>query len=797
MLLSLRWLRELIDIPLDGQALADRLTFTGTEVESLTRPCERLRAIVIARVRGLEPHPTSEGLLLVHLDLGVGEALCVTAAKNLSPGDLVCYAPPGATLADGTVMGRRDFSSVVSQGMVLSAAEIGLPDVEIEEGILRLPEGHAAGSDAVASLGLDDEILELSITPTRGDLLSLLGLAREVHALVEGSELRDFDVDLPHEGDRWPVDFDGITLEDEGCLLYGLGFVDDVTIAPSPLDVRIRLAMMGQRPISNVVDATNLTMLFLGQPLHAFDFDRLPAPEITVRSARPGETMRTLDGRDRLLDVEDLLITSGETPVALAGVMGGEESEISETTRRVLMETAWFDPIRVSRTSRRFGLASEAAYRFARTVDPARSLVALGHVLSLISRWGAGRPEPSIRLRGRRNWPIREVTLSRQKLDRYLLWDDMKEAERLLARLGFDAARRDRESATFFVPSYRPDVNIEEDLIEEVARIRGYTDAVIPARLPGRSQDAGVLGRNFQLWRKLRETAMARGYMESVQYSFVSPESVERLGLVGPEGLLELTNPLSRDQSVLRPLLLPTFIEALQGNLRRGWREGLRLFEVGDVFSPAGTEGVAEGRRFGAILYGGHQGKALYGARVEEDFFSAKADMTALLAACRASALFLPGALPFGHAGQTAIVHIGGRPAGYLARLKPLLERELDLGGPLYAFEFDLESLCGGGEPRFATETPFPSVLRDVSLLVDKSVSSAALEDFIRGRGGAMLEGVELFDVYEGDSLPEGMRSLAFSLTYRHPQRTLVDAEIEADHGALRRALEEAGYSLR
>ncbi|QTX31339.1 phenylalanine--tRNA ligase subunit beta [Aminithiophilus ramosus] len=798
MLLSLRWLRELIDIPIDAELLSERLTFTGTEVESLVRPCGKLKGVVIARVVALDPHPSSANLLLARLDRGAGEALCVTAARNLSVGDLVCYAPPGATLADGTVMGTREFSGLLSQGMALSASELGVAAVETEPGILRLPGEYVIGADAVSSLGLDDEILELSITPNRGDLLSLLGVAREVHALVEGSQLREFEIDLPQDGAHWPVDFGGITLEGEGCTLYGLGFVDDVAIAPSPLDARIRLALLGQRPVSNVVDATNLTMFFLGQPLHAFDFDRLPSPEITVRSARPGETMRTLDGKDRSLDGQDLLITSGGRPVALAGVMGGENSEIFEGTRRVLMETAWFDPIRVSRTSRRLGLNSEAAYRFARVVDPARSLVALGYALSLISRWNAGRPQPSIHLRRRRTEAIGEVELTRDKMRRYLLWDDMKEAERILSRLGFDAERRGEKGTTFYVPSYRPDVNIEEDLIEEVARVRGYTDAVIPARLPGRPRDTGTVGEAFLLWRKLRETAMARGYMESVQYSFVSPESVGRLGLGRHEELLELTNPLSREQSVLRPLLLPSFLEALSGNLRKGWRGELRLFEIGDIFVPAeGRTGCDERRRFGAVLYGGRQGKALYGARGAEDFFSVKADVTALLAACRVVPSFCPDRLPFGHAGQTATLRVDGRPVGYLTRLKPLLEKELDLGAPLYAFEFDLQSLVGDKRPRFASETPFPALLRDISLLAPRSVTAAFLGDFIRSHGGAMLEGVELFDVYEGPSLPEGMRSLAFSLVYRHPERTLVDSEIEGDHRALRESLEAAGYRLR
>lgn len=799
MLLSLRWLRELIDLPLDGSTLADRLTFTGTEVEGIGRPCEKLKGIVIARVTSLETHPSRSDLLLAHLDRGGRKALCVTAARNLSENDLVCYAPPGATLADGTVLGEREFAGVVSQGMVLSAEELGLPSVETEVGILVLPEGHEPGADAVTSLGLDDEIFELSVTPNRGDLLSVLGVAREVQALVPGSQIREFEVDLPRDEAVWPVGFKGITLADAGCPLYGLGFIDDITVAPSPLDARIRLALLGQRPISNIVDATNLTMLFLGQPLHAFDFDRLPEPEITVRGARQGEMIRTLDGKDRLLEEGDLLITSGGRPVGMAGVMGGENSEVHEGTVRVLMEAAWFDPVRVSRTSRRLGIASEAAYRFARVVDPARCLVSLNYVHSLLAGWGAGRPEARIQVSRQREWDLHEVTLTRKKLERYLLWDDLTEAETILYRLGFQAQSRQEDRLSFIVPSYRPDVRIEEDLIEEVARIRGYDDEIIPSRLPGRPKDRGDIGATFRLWRKLREAAMARGYMESVQYSFISPESIEAIGLgEDSEERLLLANPLSREQSVLRPLLLPGFIEALQANLRKGWRQALRLFECGDSYGGGdGLELFREKRRFGAIVFVGKERQVLYGTRRREDFFSVKADVDALFRACRVRPDYRPGKLPFGHAGQTAMIHVDGEAVGFLARLKPILEKELDLGGALYAFEFDLDVLLERDLPSFATEVPFPAVLRDVSFLAPRNVAVADVEAFIRSHGGAMLDKVELFDVYEGDSLPVGFRSLAFSLSYRHADRTLVDAEVEADHQVLREALESAGYRLR
>ncbi|MEA3508718.1 MAG: phenylalanine--tRNA ligase subunit beta, partial [Synergistota bacterium] len=370
MLVSLNWLKELVDIDADPQVLARRLTDTGAEVEDTETPAPMFRGAVTARVESLEKHPAKGGLIVARVSAEGRKGVCVTAAANLAAGDLVPWGPPGCTLADGAVLGPRDFEGVVSDGMMLSADEIGFPDLAAEFGILRLDSDMPVGVDVRKVLGLDDVVFDVAITPNRGDLLSMTGMAREVYGVIADSKLKRYDLPVPGENRTWSVDFRGVTLSDPDCPVYGLGLTTGIRIAPSPVSVRMRLILAGMRPISNIVDATNLMMLMTGQPLHAFDADRLPAPEITVRSAKNGEKIVTLDEKERLLTEDDLVISSGGEAIGLAGVMGGANSEIWEGTRNVLLESAHFRGPRVSRTYRRLGLASEAAYRFARTVDP-------------------------------------------------------------------------------------------------------------------------------------------------------------------------------------------------------------------------------------------------------------------------------------------------------------------------------------------------------------------------------------------------------------------------------------------
>ncbi len=800
MLITWNLLKDLLFIPASVEEVAERLTLTGCEVESLRRPGGNLRGIRIARVNSLEPHPEKESLWVAAVNDGEGEASVVTAAPNLSAGDLVPWGPPGAVLADGTVLGAKNFGSVRSDGMLLSAEELGVPEAADEFGILRLPEDAPEGEDAAAWLGLDDVVFDLSVTPNRGDLLSLLGVAREVYALFPGAEWKKNPAELSAiSADKsWPLPFEGITLKAPGCTRYCLGLVTGLRGGASPLRVRIALSLLGMRPISPMVDATNLAMLTLGQPTHAFDALRLPSPEISVRAAREGEEFTTLDGKKHIMDEEDMLIASGDVPVGIAGVMGGKNSEILPETNTVFIESASFDSLSVSRTSRRLGIPSEAAFRYARTVDREMAPVALKYIFSLLEEWSAGTAGYAILDSTSCPSEKRTVPLSRAMLRKVLLTDDMDEASAILNRLGITGKSPQGDERLFSVPSWRPDIRICEDLIEEVGRIRGYNETLAP-RLPQVLYGRGDIGPVTRLKGDLRRILLARGYVELLNYSFLSPNFISLLRLPEEDRRgrpLSLANPLSAEQSKMRTTLLPGLLRSVERSVTAGLRTGIRVFELGRVFLPLPEGGHEEVEKVAGVVYGGRDGRLPWGQSGAEDFFSLKADVLTLGESRGICLDFLQGSEPFGHEGQTARIRSGGRDAGYLLRLKPAVEKELDCT-PLYAFEFDLEVLEKPVLPGFHELTAYPPVLRDISLFVPADSSVAEVTSRIKASGGELLRNVRLFDIYSGKGVPEGFRSLAFSLSYQKKDQTLTDEAVEQIHGRVRETLTSLGYILR
>ncbi len=806
MLLSWNWLREVIDLPCGVQELAELFTRSGCEIESLERPAGKLSGCVVAKVLELKPHPDKDTWLVALIDAGTaqkGEKVeVVTAATNLRAGDVVPYAPLGATLADGTAIGARSFGSLESAGMLLSAAEIGLPDLADEFGILRLDlPGSAPGDDLLAALGLDDWILDVSVTPNRGDLLSILGLAREAHALVPGSALRFPEVPAPQGASEWTESFESVSIDTPACLEYALGFIEGATAAPSPMREQVRLIVSGMRPIDNIVDATNLAMLFWGQPLHAFDFDRLPCgaggkKEITVRCARDGERIATLDGKERVCVESDLLITSAGEAVAIAGVMGGLDSEIHPGTKRIALESAIFDPASVGRTSRRLGLPSQAAFRYNRGTDRERALPAMRYALSLMAAWAGGKPASRVAHTIRVPREKRQVLLDQKMLARVLLWDDMDASGKILNRLGFEKSP-DATAPLFTVPSWRNDVSIPEDLVEEVGRVRGWDE--VPSRIPGALHSRGNCSDMSRAQQALRRAALARGLQEVVTYSFLAPKELEQLEFPADDprsNSIEMLNPISADQSVMRTTLLPGLLRVLQANLRAGWRDPVRVFEMGRVFL-RGDSAPVELERIGGLLYAGREKHRLYASRTEEDFYSLKADLTALAASRGARLDFKAGAEPFGHLGQTACVLCEGQAIGYLATLKPRIARNLEFAAPVYVFEIEAAPFERERFSSFAAGARFPSSYRDIALLAGRDRTQEEITADLRALGGKYLINATLFDVFSGEGIPDGTRSLAYSLEYRHDERTLADEEVEEANRVLRDALSKKGYTLR
>ena len=814
MLISWELLKEFIDLNVTPEQAAERLTLSGTEIESIERPAGKMSGVVAARVQILERHELDKHLLVAHLDVGSGKyQKCVTSAHNINKGDLVLYAGEGAVLPDGTVMGVRDFKGVTSAGMMLSAGELGLPDVDDNTGLLILPDDAAPGTDARTLYHIGDVILDVSITPNRGDLLSLLGLARELKGLYPKANLLTpwWLRPLKHSQD-WTEDFGEISLPDAGCFAYRLGLATGAEIKKSPLTVRIDLQHLGMRPINNAVDVTNYIMLALGQPLHAFDLNTLPAREITVRAAHNGEKMTTLDEKERLLDDQDMLITSGGEAIAIAGVMGGLQTGINPDTKTIVIESASFSPVRVGHTSRRLGISSEAAFRFSRTVDVNLSSRALSAALTLLSHWCGAEVDYKVLSAENEHKEPEAIKLTQNKLNKYFNYNNLDEARNILEGFGIKYLGDDK----FMPPSFRPDIAIEEDLIEEIGRYIGYNNS--PGELPGKLPRRAELGSEMSLAAYVRNLMMSRGYTEVMTYSFL-PENFAKFLKLDENDLrarpLLIANPISRDQVAMRTTLIMGLLNGLKNSILSGWRGAVRIFEQGKIFlrKDINNKDYAEHVEFNKVaglLFNGVESRDIY--KQPEDFYSMKADVKALIEGRGFNEIIFEASREsFAHSGQTASVSViidnNKVNLGFIAALKPSLVKELDVNGNIYIFELDLTPLEATKRPVLKPASLYPASTRDISLLVNKAKSSAQVERDIRDSVKAaaslnnlnlnILENLKLFDVYQGKGIPEGFVSLAYSLSYRLNDRTLKDDEVESLHNSVRENLTQKGYSMR
>lgn len=824
MLVSYRWLCELCPgLDVAPSDLADQLSRAGLAVDGVSTPGSGLERVTVASVVLAEPHPARDRLKLVTVDVGGVTHKVVCGAPNVpAPGGLVVLAPLGTRLsAVGLTVEPRAIGGVESSGMLCSEAELGL--TESADGILILSPGAAKPGDRFTDIvpQAADAIFDIAVTPNRPDALGHVGVARDVAALY-GLSLRPPEVRAPARSADLALDrlVSVEVAEPERCPLYGASVVDDVRIAESPAWLRYRLHALGVRPISNVVDITNLLLLEFGQPMHAFDYDLVSGGKIVVRTAKPGEPFTTLDGVDRKLDADDLVICDAAGPSALAGVMGGQTSEIRATTRRVLLECAYFSPRGIRRTSRRHGLQTESSYRFERGVDWGALPIVMDRAKALLAELAGGAAVPgSVFVRGAA--PERpKMRLRGKRLDALLGAPvPLDEAATILGRLGFSTKRVDQGEPLLDVEgaSHRPDVVREIDLIEEVARIRGFDR--IPTMLPAiLAQEPRVTGL---LERRAAHEAQNLGLSEAVTYSFVSPKDLDVLRAPAPT--IVVRNPLSEDRTVMRTSLLPGLLETLRRARRRGEPE-VRLFTVGARFLPPSgassttprplldeDRGVLPEERpsFAAVLAGPRP--AYLSKQEDADVFDAKGLAVELVErmtgrtpdTVRMSASSERGILPHLHPRGAAWLDVGGVLLGSLGPLHPDVVDALDLGGPAQVVEIDLAAVetLGKPTPKFRPIPRLPAVERDIALVVDESVPAANLEREIRDAAGDLCEEVELFDVFQGGAIPAGRRSLAFRVVYRDPKaatdpdsaRTLTDQEVEERHERVRAALRRHG----
>jgi phenylalanyl-tRNA synthetase beta chain len=818
---SVRWLRDLCpSLPDDASAIAARFTAAGIEVEGMAAFGLGAEACFVASVVATRPHPSRSGLRLVTVDRGDVQQEVVCGAPNVPDvGGLVVLAPLGAHLpAKGMTIERRSVAGVISEGMLCSEAELGLGTDG--DGILVLPSGTGAPGARLVDVvsAARDTILEIGLTPNRPDGLGHLGLAREAAALFGVAFAPPAPKDPERTRDDRLENYVAISIDDAaGCPHYGAAVLLDVRVAPSPLEVRWRLASLGVRPISNVVDVTNWVMLELGHPMHAFDLERIRGAAIVVRRARANERLKTLDGIDRKLNEDDLLVCDAEGPLALAGVMGGGESEIAGSTQRVLLECAYFDPRTVRRTARRHALHTEASHRFERGVDWGDTRVALARAASLIARLAGATAIAPARLVEARPLARKTVALRHRRLTDLLGVDvEPTAVHDVLGRLGF--VRRASETpesdpiatptahrvgAAFDVweaPSFRPDVSREVDLIEEVGRVRGY-DA-IPSIVPAvrASRDAGP---RQALARRAREAGVAVGLSEAVTYSFVAPRDLEAVG--APQSTVTLRNPLGEESAVMRTSLLPGLLHAVSRARRHGEYD-VRLFTVAPVFlapHPEARPRLPQERLAFAAILAGERSEWLAKAQ-PVDVWDAKglARSLILLLLRREATLSLatsdrPHAL---HPRGAAWIDVDGHRVGTLGPLHPDVGDAFEIDHPVVAVELDLEALdaVGARPVRFAALSRFPAVTRDLAVVVETSIPAGDVEHAVRDAGGDLAEDVMLFDRFQGGSVPAGRHSLAFHVVYRAGDRTLTDPEVDARHAHVLAEVEKRfGATLR
>jgi phenylalanyl-tRNA synthetase beta chain len=783
MKLPVSWLREWVAIEATAEQVAEALTLRGFYVEGIETLGHRYPGVVVSNVLEVAKHPNADRLSLCRVDGGAGEVRVVCGASNVHAGMIAALATVGAKLPDGTVIRKSKIRGEESQGMLCSARELAL--AEDHEGILDLRQVVSDAAGLTPGRPLDDvldppdQVLEVEVPFNRPDGLGVVGLAREARAALGGSWTARARARLAA---RWSgrSDFD-LELEDaEGCPHYIAQIIDDVRIAPSPPWLVRRLAAMGQRPVNNVVDVTNLVLLELGQPLHAFDLAKLSGPAIRVRRARAGERITTLDGKARELDPEVLVIADAERPVAIAGVMGGADSEVSADTTAILLECAWFDPRRVRRGSQRLGLSTEASKRYERGVDPEIASAAAASFVQLLREVSRGIRPGRARERSHLAPHVRTLRLRTERIERLLGVNvTAEEAARYLIALEFGVDRGD--PVTVRVPRWRPDVVLEEDLVEEIGRFHGYDR--IPEAPPDSRGVYAVRQPRERIVERARHAMIARGLHEAWSTTLISEREALAVSTLLGESTSEwvrVSNPTSREGEVLRPNLLAGLLRACSHNFRQG-AEAVRLFEVGSGFRARQAGLPEEIPMLCAVVAGPRYAHAHDPAQQPLDFFDAKGIWEGWLEEMSVDtkewrAYSSPGWKP----GASAEVASAASSIGWAGTLGQELLRAWEIEGEVHAFIARLDGLAersGTGTARLPSR--YPPVRRDVAFFVPETVTHQQLESVLRDAAGERLVGIDLFDVYSGPGTPPGMKSLAYALRFQHPEHTLAEGEIE------------------
>lgn len=803
MKLPLSWLREFVSVDASAQQIADRLSVAGLVVENIEKIAPAFSGVVVAKVLEAGRHPNADRLSLCQVDTGEGSPFTVVCgAPNARSGITVAFAKVGAHLGKEPPLTAATIRGIESNGMICSERELGLSAEHA--GIIELPADAQIGTDLASYLAMDDTVLDVEITPNRGDCLSILGLAREVAALFgvrlaiprarlskisgDGASLIAIDIQAP-----------------ELCPRYAALAMTGIKVGPSPIRIRRRLELCGMRPLGNVVDATNYVMLERGQPLHAFDLAKIAGGRIIVRRAGADREFVTLDNLTRALAPDDLLIADAEKPLAIAGVMGGLNSEVSEATTSIVLESAFFDPTSIAKTSRRLGLVSEASYRFARSIDRAgQATVAIraGELVREIARGKVSAPivdlEPAAA-------PRREIALDLPAMAALLGVEiPAATAKARLVSIGCEVKAAGRGKFTVVAPPWRPDINEAADLAEEVARLGGLED--IPEALPLRVAAIAATNPEREFIAGTREVMLGAGLTEAMTLAFIAPADNARFGGIAPEATaVRVENPLSAELGELRLSLLPGLLAALGFNLNRQ-ANAFGAFEIAKTFARLG-DCTREREVIAGVSYGPYAAATVGDKGLQAGFFASKGILETYFAAIDLTTrvefrAINPAHAPFLHPARSAEILLDGETAGYVGELHPREALRLDLAAPCAVFELDLEKFISYGfTPRKTIAPPprFPAIRRDLALVVDRNFPAAMVARTVRdSTSSPLLESVEVFDVYEGQGIAPGRKSIALACLYRATDRTLTDAEVNRVHTALvEQARTRLGAELR
>ncbi|MGE6228837.1 phenylalanine--tRNA ligase subunit beta [Paenibacillus chitinolyticus] len=815
MKVSYQWLSDYVDVQgFTAEDLADKMTRSGIEVDIVESLNKGVSGVVVGYVKSKTKHPDADKLNVCTVDVGTGEDLqIVCGAKNVDAGQKVPVAVIGAVLPGDFKIKRAKLRGVESQGMICSAKELGMNDKllpkEIQEGILVLPENTEIGKPIVDVLGLSDSVLELELTPNRSDCLSMIGTAYEIGAILGRP------VKLPEEERNINVDFSTVKAEDkisvsiaapEQCAHYAARLIEGVRVGTSPLWLQNRLMAAGIRPINNIVDVTNYVMLEYGQPLHAFDADQVSGGKIEVRLATEGEKLVTLDDVERTLEPHMLLITDAFKPIAIAGVMGGANSEVTEGTTSILLESARFAGPSVRKTSRQLGLRSEASLRFEKEVNPEAVIPALDRAAALLVLCAGGQVAQGIVQETVQAYSGVKIPLKLERVNTYLGTElSLQQVKEIFDRLGLEYGLLEEDSLIVHVPGRRGDITRDVDLIEEVARLYGYDN--IPTTLMTGVTTPGSLTREQSLRRTIRRLLTGSGLHEVITYTLGQRENAaDYPGLYPEYAPIPLAMPMSEDRSALRTSLVPHLLEVVSYNRNRN-NDDVAIFETGTVFLSKETALTAQPqeKRLLSIAMTGSWSGAHWGQKARKaDFYDLKGVLERVISYLGVTIEFRSAHKEGFHPGRTAELFLltpdgERRSIGYMGQLHPTLQKKRDLEDT-YVLEAELDPLLQHAdfEVDYRILPRYPSVGRDMALVVDTTVPVGDLERLAAETASELLESIRVFDVYTGERLGEGKKSVALALVYRHPERTLQDEEVTETHARVVAALESAfGAELR